>query len=88
MRVVLDADGFRYGQIESYRDASFVPGAVKYGDLPVLLALRSPHPLMVIDNHELPDIVTKAYAAADASERVAHSKSRGIDETAINWLLE
>ncbi len=88
VRVVLDADGFRYGQIESYRDASFVPGAVKYGDLPVLLALRSPHPLMVIDNHELPDIVTKAYAAANASERVAHSKSRGIDETAINWLLE
>lgn len=35
--VQLAADDFRFSNITSYRDANFVPGAVKYGDLPGLI---------------------------------------------------
>ncbi len=34
---LIDTQGFRFASVESYRDANFVPGAVKYGDLPALL---------------------------------------------------
>ncbi|NNE00651.1 MAG: hypothetical protein HKN47_25325, partial [Pirellulaceae bacterium] len=40
-RTLIDTQGFRFANVESYRDANFVPGAVKYGDLPVLLAIGS-----------------------------------------------
>ncbi len=30
-------DGFRFADLTSYRDAAFIPGAVKYGDLPGLI---------------------------------------------------
>ena len=40
-KVLIDTDGFRFAQVDSYHDANFVPGSVKYGDLPVLLKLCS-----------------------------------------------
>jgi hypothetical protein len=36
--VQLAADDFRFADITSYRDPNFAPGAVKYGDLPGLVA--------------------------------------------------
>ena len=35
--VSLESDQFRFADITSYRDARFIPGAVKYGDLPGLI---------------------------------------------------
>lgn len=35
--VSLESDQFRFADITSYRDAQFIPGAVKYGDLPGLI---------------------------------------------------
>ncbi len=40
-RLLLQNDSFRFDAIKSYRDPYFVPGGVKYGDLPGLLALAS-----------------------------------------------
>ncbi|MCA9240585.1 MAG: hypothetical protein KDA37_10310, partial [Planctomycetales bacterium] len=45
--VLIDTQGFRFDRLASWRDPDFVPGAVKYGDLPGLLALYSPRPLVV-----------------------------------------
>jgi hypothetical protein len=36
--VQLENDTFRFVDLSSYRDPNFVPGAVKYGDLPGLIA--------------------------------------------------
>jgi hypothetical protein len=38
-RVAVDTQGFRFAAMTDFMDASFVPGVVKYGDLPALLAL-------------------------------------------------
>ena len=37
-RVLVDTQGFRFSDVETYADADFLPGAAKYGDLPALLA--------------------------------------------------
>ena len=41
-RVVIDTDGFRFSRLSDVYDVDFVPGAVKYHDLPGLLALAAP----------------------------------------------
>jgi hypothetical protein len=38
-RSVIDTQGFRFASLADVQDASFVPGAVKYGDLPGILSL-------------------------------------------------
>ena len=41
-RAIVDTGGFRFASLTSYLDPDFLPGAVKYGDLPALLALSGP----------------------------------------------
>ncbi len=36
---LIDTQGFRFTDVDSYHDANFVPGIAKYGDLPKLLEL-------------------------------------------------
>ncbi len=38
----IDTGGFRFAAITEIRDADLLPGAVRYGDLPGLLALAAP----------------------------------------------
>jgi len=40
-KMLLDTAAFRFDDLTDYRDSYFVPGAVKYGDLPALLALAT-----------------------------------------------
>lgn len=42
--LAVDTEGFRFSTTGIY-DPNFLPGAVKYGDLPTLLALTAPTPL-------------------------------------------
>ncbi|MGE0608591.1 MAG: acetylxylan esterase [Pirellulales bacterium] len=58
-KVVVDGR-FRFGEARSLQDPNFLPGAVKYGDVPALLELISPdHKLRVLEEK-----VTPADAAA------------------------
>ncbi len=38
-RTFVDTRGFRFASLKSYRDPDFLPGALKYGDLPAILDL-------------------------------------------------
>jgi len=40
-KTVIDNPEFRFAEITTYRDPNFIPGAVKYGDLPALLELST-----------------------------------------------
>lgn len=40
-KTVIDNPEFRFAEITTYRDPNFIPGAVKYGDLPALLELSN-----------------------------------------------
>lgn len=58
--LAVDTQGFRFGSITEIRDVNLWPGAVKYGDVPALLALNAPTETFIAG--ESPD-VQKALAA-------------------------
>jgi len=49
-KATVHLDGFRFADLKSYRDPNFLPGIVKYGDVPVLAALNAPHELTLVDD--------------------------------------
>jgi len=63
-RAVILTDGFRFAQLADAWDRDFLPGAVKYGDLPALLALGLPTPLAVHDPDPAVGRMLTAWAAA------------------------
>lgn len=69
----LDTAGFRFAQVNELADPRFLPGAVKYGDLPTLMALAAPRPLWIAGEGDvLPAPVAEVYrAAASAAQRAA-----------------
>jgi dienelactone hydrolase len=85
----IDTEGFRFVTLKSWRDANFLPGAVKYGDLPGLLSLSAPHPLWLAgEDGKLPKMVEACYKTADARKVVKSSKAKGTADAAVKWLLE
>jgi hypothetical protein len=61
----VDTAGFRFAQITDIRDVNLLPGAVKYGDVPAILALCAPVKLAVAGESKEKLAVTEAtYKAA------------------------
>jgi dienelactone hydrolase len=73
-RAAVDLGGFRFARLTDVYDIHFLPGAVKYGDLPGLLALAAPTELWVADG-ERPalELVRAAYEAAGANTRLTEA---------------
>ncbi len=88
-KAAVDTEGFRFVNLTSYRDVNFVPGAVKYGDVPGLLALSAPNPLWIGGEKTIPPIVKQAYEAAGQPDQVQSAGSR-LDtlNAAVEWLLK
>ena len=84
-RAAIVTDGFRYAHADHYHDLNFVPGAVKYGDLPMLLALRAPHPLTVVGEKEIPTIVSETYQSAGTPEALIEDSDE-LDPSTLQWL--
>jgi hypothetical protein len=51
---VIDTEGFRFAALRDRRHVDFVPGAVKYGDLPGLLGLSDATKLAVLGENGAP----------------------------------
>lgn len=66
----IDTQGFRFQDVKSLRDPSFLPGAVKYGDMGGLMALNSPHELVVHGETKLPEVASASYKAAGAADKL------------------
>jgi hypothetical protein len=65
--LAVDTRQFRFGTITEIRDPALLPGAVKYGDLPAMLALCAPIPAGVASETEQSAAIAKsAYTAAKA----------------------
>jgi dienelactone hydrolase len=89
-KAAIDTGGFRFVDLKSYRDPNFLPGAVKYGDLPALLALSAPCPLWLAgEDGKVPELVTAAYTAAGQGQAVTSfsGKSEDVPLAAVQWLL-
>jgi dienelactone hydrolase len=89
-KAAIDTGGFRFVDLNSYRDPNFLPGAVKYGDLPALLALAAPRPLWIAgEDGGTPDLVTSCYSAAGQPQGVTSfsGKNEDVPLAAVEWLL-
>jgi dienelactone hydrolase len=88
-RAAIDTAGFRFAKLRSTRDVNLLPGAVKYGDLPGLLALGAPGELWLAgEGVSSPKVVSAAYSASGTPARLVAFD--GPEETktaaAIKWL--
>ncbi len=84
-RAAIDTNAFRFKQVDRYQDVNFVPGAVKYGDLPMLLALRAPNALTIMGEKNIPTPVTKAYESTGNSAMLTQQRGQ-LGSSVIQWL--
>ena len=87
-RVAVDTDGFRFAEVKHFSDPAFVPGAVKYGDLPALMALRAPYPLRVVgEEGREPELAASAYGALKASDEFLSVDGEVLGDEGLRWLM-
>jgi len=83
-QAVIDTGGFRFRDLTSWRDPSFLPGAVRYGDVPGLLGLNAPYRLCVLgEGDSLPEFTRLAY---DWSKTEGTVVTRSTLQAALEWL--
>jgi hypothetical protein len=90
-RLVVDTAGFRFRNLKQFDDAAFLPGAVKYGDLPALLALAAPRPLWLSgETSSSAALIEKSYTAAGQRRNLTEFTGGEENEAAeaVNWLLK
>ena len=85
-RAALETRGFRFGQLTNYRDASFLPGGAKYGDVPGLLALHAPSKLWLSgEGTTAPEPLATAYRPTPSHLPLAPAGPAA--PAAVKWLL-
>ena len=89
-RAAVDTKGFRFGNVQSYRDEMFLPGGAKYLDLPGMIALNAPNPLWISGEGKGNDLMTGAYSAASKPDGLAtfEGPASNMESSAIAWLLK
>lgn len=88
-KVAIGTAGFRFASLTDAYDPMLLPGAVKYGDMPGLLALVAPHPLWLSgEGAQAPSIVTNSYQAIKGPEVTSYAGAQaGAAAEAVKWLL-
>jgi dienelactone hydrolase len=89
-KAALSTDGYRFAGITEWRDPMLLPGALRYGDVPGLLALAAPTPLWLAGEEGTQlDATTAAYKAASAAGKLVRASATGntIGSAAADWLL-
>ena len=87
----IDTRGFRFGKLTDYRDANFLPGGAKYGDLPGMLSLAAPMTLWVGgETAESAALAKKVYAAAGAKDGIVFGSGsgEGARMAAVEWIVK
>lgn len=96
-KAAFDTGGFRFADIKDYRDPNFLPGAVKYGDLPSLLAMSAPLQTWLGGEHgKIPKLTSQAFAASKSSDStdqpkkspIVSSAEQNSVDSAVTWLLK
>ncbi len=85
--IAVDTGGFRFESITEIRDVNLLPGAVKYGDVPAILALCSPTKIAVAGEAADSVGLMKSAYAANAAKADFLPKSDE-DSAIVDWLLK
>lgn len=88
-RAAIETAGFRFGGLVDYRHPQFLPGGAKYLDIPGILALSAPHPLLLSGETETA-LVRDAYRRSEASAAITlfEGKDSEFENAAAKWSLE
>ena len=87
--LVIHTHGFRFATITDIRDPDLLPGAVKYKDLPGLLTLAAPEPLLLIgEDTRSASAVVNAYRVAGVPENLTLVKEIPEGKTTQDVILE
>jgi hypothetical protein len=81
-RAAIDTGGFRFASLEKTSDVMFVPGAVKYNDVPGLLALNAPGKLWVAGEPGEKNIKDFAFATVRGTPLTVAPQGAGADAAA------
>ncbi|MEQ8848958.1 hypothetical protein [Botrimarina sp.] len=85
---LVDTGGFRWDSLTDWRDPRFLPGAVKYGDLPGLLALSAPRATIVCgESTDRLALVRQAFQAAGATLRLVVADGGAADRSVIERFI-
>jgi hypothetical protein len=87
-KAAINADGFRFELLEKVTDPMFLPGAVRYGDIPALLALNAPGRLWVVGDDAELKAAKDAYAAAGKADQLTVAPKAGDADGAVEWLRQ
>lgn len=91
--IAIDAGGFRFGDVKDVYHVDFLPGAVKYGDMPTLLSLSAPTPMWLTGAGDgaIP-AVESAYRSLGAPSRLTMMpppESSGSEAMAVaKWIAQ
>lgn len=83
----IDTAGFRFADVSDMRDAGFLPGGAKYGDLPGMLGLGAPGRLWLAGETGAGSAPQRLYALAGAQDKLSTAPS-GDAAAAARWLTE
>jgi len=87
-KVAIGTGGFRFASLTNAYDPMLLPGAVKYGDVPGLLALVAPHPLWLAgEGEQPPSLVATSYQVAKGSVNSYSGAAPGAAADAVKWIL-
>lgn len=89
-KLVVGTNGYRFASITDIRDPFLLPGAVRFGDVPGLLSLRSPHPVWVAgEKTDELTLTIQAFAAAGQPQGLQFYPGAPEDAplSAVKWLL-
>jgi hypothetical protein len=81
----MNTGGFRFASLRAFDDVDFYPGAVKYGDVPALIALAacSGQQVFVAGEDKLPAILDRA-----PNRTIFRGPEGSQNRAAVDWLLE
>lgn len=88
-RAAFVTDGFRFASVTSMEDAAFLPGSVKYGDLPAMLAMLAPKALWVAgEPSDALALVHGVYVASGSPRAitVSRAQSERVTPDLVKWL--
>ena len=87
-RTAIDTAGFRFASLSEFDDPQFLPGAVKYGDVPALLALCAPSDVFIAGEKELPAVTKAGWQSAGATNATTLFKGEASAKanSIVQWL--
>lgn len=86
-RAAIDTAGFRFATLTEFDDPQFLPGAVKYGDVPALLALSAGSEVWLSGEKELPSLTAASWkAAGSAAPTLFTGEESAKANAAVQWL--